>query len=65
MLLLADSRMFGNVMNSDNVPPRYNSNRWSEFKMTLMFCFSALNVACLHIQKSRSAFTVDILIVVT
>jgi hypothetical protein len=41
MLLLADSHMFGNVMNSDNVPPRYNSNRWSEFKMFLMFCFSA------------------------
>ncbi|PNF42799.1 hypothetical protein B7P43_G13609 [Cryptotermes secundus] len=25
----SNSRMFGNVMNSDNVPPRYNSNRWS------------------------------------
>jgi hypothetical protein len=44
MLLLADDHMFGIVTNSDNVPPRYNSNRWSEFIMSLMYCFLALLV---------------------
>jgi len=58
MLLLADSYMFGNVMNSDNVPPRYNSNRWSEFKLPwccvfLLPCFGMLT-------HQKSAFTRDV-----